>query len=349
MSILFGFGKTPGWFALAGVPILYLGAFAAKMKYPSDDSKNMAPGGLQSFRPTLLVAVPKIWDILKKGVEDGLSKKPGIIRSFVQFGFSWRAYMIDCGVDSLVFRALFQKLFSPILGGRSRIFATGGGPIASEVQTFIRTLFCVPRGWSVSAGYLKRPEKTKAEFDENGFFHTGDIAIVLPDGTLKIVDRLKNLVKLKGGEYIAIEAMEKEYSESIFVNGINGGIMCYGDGSMDRPVALVQANVPPIKNWARENGIDVSDIEAVLRNDAVCKMVLNDLNREGKNGNLSRNEKLVAVGLISGNGSKEEFEMNSPWTPENGGLTASNKLQRKPIMLNMKEITDVLIDKGIKK
>ena len=39
----------------------------AKMKYPSDDSKNMAPGGLQSFRPTLLVAVPKIWDILKKG------------------------------------------------------------------------------------------------------------------------------------------------------------------------------------------------------------------------------------------------------------------------------------------
>ena len=125
--------------------------------------------------------------------------------------------------------------------------------------------------------------------------------------------------------------------------------MCYGDGSMDRPVALVQANVPPIKNWARDNGIDVSDIEAVLKNEDVCKMVLTDLNREGKNGNLSRNEKLVAIVLISGNGSKTEFQMNSPWTPENGGLTASNKLQRKPIMLNMKEITDVLIDRGIKK
>ena len=109
----------------------------AKMKYPSDDSKNMAPGGLQSFRPTLLVAVPKIWDILKKGVEDGLSKKPGLIRSFVQFGFAWRAYMIDCGVDSFVFTFLFRKLFAPILGGRSRIFATGGGPIASEVRVII--------------------------------------------------------------------------------------------------------------------------------------------------------------------------------------------------------------------
>ena len=217
-----------------------------------------------------------------------------------------------------------------------------GEPVLARGEVLIR-------GWSVSAGYLRKPEKTKAEFDEDGYFHTGDIAIVLPDGTLKIVDRLKNLVKLKGGEYIAIEAMEKEYSKSIFVNGINGGIMCYGDGSMDRPVALVQANVAPIKNWARDNGIDVSDIEAMLKDDAVCNMVLNDLNREGKNGNLSRNEKLVAIVLISGNGSKEQFEMNSPWTPENGGLTASNKLQRRPIMINMKEITDVLIEKGIKK
>ena len=80
-----------------------------------------------------------------------------------------------------------------------------------------------------------------------------------------------------------------------------------------------------------------------------CECGLKNTYPKGKNGNLSRNEKLVAIVLISGNGSKTEFQMNSPWTPENGGLTASNKLQRKPIMLNMKEITDVLIDRGIKK
>ena len=60
-------------------------------------------------------------------------------------------------------------------------------------------------------------------------------------GTLKIVDRLKNLVKLKGGEYVAIESMEATYAQSVFVNGKNGGVMCYADGDMDRPVALVQA------------------------------------------------------------------------------------------------------------
>ena len=34
--------------------------------------------------------------------------------------------------------------------------------------------------------------------------------------------------------------MESTYANSVFVNGIAGGIMCYGNGEMDRPVALVQ-------------------------------------------------------------------------------------------------------------
>ena len=63
-------------------------------------------------------------------------------------------------------------------------------------------------------------------------------------GQLKIVDRLKNLVKLKGGEYVAIESMESTYAESVYVNGKNGGLMCYADGDMDRPIALLQVTTP---------------------------------------------------------------------------------------------------------
>ena len=35
---------------------------------------NMPPGGIQEFAPSLMAAVPKIWDILKKGIEDAIGK-----------------------------------------------------------------------------------------------------------------------------------------------------------------------------------------------------------------------------------------------------------------------------------
>lgn len=47
-----------------------------------------------------------------------------------------------------------------------------------------------------------RDDLTKEAITEDGWFMTGDIGRWNPDGTLSIVDRKKNLVKLSGGEYI---------------------------------------------------------------------------------------------------------------------------------------------------
>ena len=38
----------------------------------------------------------------------------------------------------------------------------------------------------MSPGYFKHPELTKEAFDEDGFFHTGDIAMVYPNGATKV-------------------------------------------------------------------------------------------------------------------------------------------------------------------
>ncbi len=38
-------------------------------------------------------------------------------------------------------------------------------------------------------GYYKHPEKTAQEIDADGWFHTSDIGMILPNGTLKIIDR----------------------------------------------------------------------------------------------------------------------------------------------------------------
>ncbi len=54
------------------------------------------------------------------------------------------------------------------------------------------------RGPNVMRGYLNRPEETAAAIDEDGFLHTGDIAVYHRGGYFSIVDRVKELIKYKG-------------------------------------------------------------------------------------------------------------------------------------------------------
>lgn len=66
------------------------------------------------------------------------------------------------------------------------------------------------RGPNVFAGYWRKPEKTYAEFDEDGFFKTGDLGSFDEDGYLTIIGRKKDLV-ISGG----LNVYPKEVEEAI--------------------------------------------------------------------------------------------------------------------------------------
>ena len=193
---------------------------------------------------------------------------------------------------------------------------------------------CV-KGANVTSGYYMEEEKTKEVYVGDGWFQTGDIGQFLEDGSLQIVDRKKNLVKLKGGEYIALEKMEMVYGNSDFVDAVAGGVCCYGDGDMDRPVAIIQINEGHTKKWAKENNVE-GDLDAILKTEKLYKAVMDSLHKEFAKSDLSHLEKLVAVALL-----------HDPWTPENGCLTAANKLQRRAVIEKFGKEFEEVRAKGI--
>jgi 3-(methylthio)propionyl---CoA ligase len=58
------------------------------------------------------------------------------------------------------------------------------------------------RGSAIVSGYYNNEEATHKQIDAEGWFATGDVAKIMPDGWLMIVDRTKDLVK-SGGEWIS--------------------------------------------------------------------------------------------------------------------------------------------------
>ncbi|KAI7982530.1 Long chain acyl-CoA synthetase 1 [Camellia lanceoleosa] len=107
---------------------------------------------------------------------------------------------------------------------------------------------CV-RGKTTFTGYNKNPELT-AEAFQDGWFHTGDIGEMLPNGVVKIIDRKKNLIKLSQGEYVAVECLEKFYG----ITPIVEDIWVYGDSFRSMLVAVVVPHEENTIRWAYQNG-----------------------------------------------------------------------------------------------
>lgn len=106
------------------------------------------------------------------------------------------------------------------------------------------------KGATVFSGYYKRADKTAEAFDSAGWLKTGDVAMIYPNGSARIIDRSKNIFKLSQGEYIAPEKLENVFSLSPLI----AQTFIYGDSLRSCCVAIIVPELEKVNLWASQNG-----------------------------------------------------------------------------------------------
>ncbi|WRT64076.1 uncharacterized protein IL334_001004 [Kwoniella shivajii] len=173
------------------------------------------------------------------------------------------------------------------------------------------------RGPNVFQGYFKQEELTKESFTSEGWYKSGDIGQWNEDGSLSLIDRVKNLVKLANGEYLALEKVESVYKHC---NSVMMLCIC-APPYADRPIALVYPHEGNLRNRLKANGIeDAGGPREWASNMEIVSYLIGELREEAKRGGLKGTELIRDVILT-----KEE------WSPDNGMLTPAMKLARNSI------------------
>jgi long-chain acyl-CoA synthetase len=125
------------------------------------------------------------------------------------------------------------------------------------------------RGPGIMQGYHGLPEKTAEVLEPDGWFHTGDIGELSPDGFLKITDRKKDLIKTSGGKYIAPAEVEGQFKA---VCPFVSNVLVVG-GGRNFCTALLALDEPTILGWAAENGLGGRSYEEVVTGEQVRELI----------------------------------------------------------------------------
>ncbi|XP_015084008.1 long chain acyl-CoA synthetase 4-like isoform X1 [Solanum pennellii] len=183
---------------------------------------------------------------------------------------------------------------------------------------------CV-RGDTLFSGYYKREDLTK-EVLIDGWFHTGDIGEWQPNGSLKIIDRMKNIFKLSQGEYVAVENLENVFGN----NPVIESVWVYGSSFESFLVAVVNPSKQQVEKWAKQNGLS-GDFNSLCENSKVKEHILGELTKVGKEKKLKGFEFIKALHLDP-----------VPFDMERDLLTPTFKKKRPQLLKYYKDVIDTM-------
>jgi len=364
-----------------------------RVKTLTDASVRQCLGDIKTLRPSIMIGVPAVWEMIRKGITAQINKGSSLKKSVFTASMRIKKANIP-GLSSVVDNVVLSQI-KAATGGRLRLTLSGGAALSRETQEFLclalvtvlqgygMTESCgmtailppelmqyssvglptpsvevklldVPdagylatndppqgevliRGPSVTPGYYKRPDLNNDPeiFTPDGYLRTGDVGQWNKDGTMTLIDRIKNLVKLQGGEYIALERLESVYKACNLVSNI----CVHASQDAKQPLAIIIPNEVHLRHALKQNSLPGIDSEHtslpdLCQDERVKAMVMKDCNGLGKKNDFKPMEMLEAVILTP-----------DEWTPENGFTTAAQKLNRKKVGQHFKAEIDEIYRK----
>ncbi|MCD6584854.1 MAG: long-chain fatty acid--CoA ligase [Desulfobacteraceae bacterium] len=133
------------------------------------------------------------------------------------------------------------------------------------------------RGRNVMREYYKMPEETAKDISADGWLHTGDLGEIDSENFLRITGRKKDLIITAGGKNIAPSAIEGTIATSKYINQV----MVIGDKRKFLS-ALVTVDPDNIAEFANENNISFNNVDELLTNDKVIKLITNEVAEKNK-------------------------------------------------------------------
>jgi len=174
----------------------------------------------------------------------------------------------------------------------------------------------IARGPNIMKGYYNNDEATKEVLDSDGWFHTGDIGEIDPEGFLKITDRKKNILITSQGKNIAPAPMENALITSPYIEQI----VALGD-KQNFVSALIVPSFENVEKYLSEKGISLSGNQAMVDHEEVISLINNIVEEEMKN--FSKYERIKKIALLP-----------NLLTLEKGELTPTLKVVRRIVVKN---------------
>ena len=182
------------------------------------------------------------------------------------------------------------------------------------------------KGPGLMQGYYKEPVLTANAIDSEGWFHTGDLGRMEPEGHLKITGRKKEIFKTSFGKYVSPEMVENNLKESEFIDAL----MVVGE-NQKYAAAIVVPDFNHLRSWCQIKGIPYTSNTEMVALERIQKRYHKEIHNYNKH--LGATEQIKAFELL-----------NTEWTVDSGELTATLKLRRSLINERYKSTIDKLFN-----